>query len=940
MVRSMPVRSWKREEAVAPVSPVVVDVSRRKKKYNRMDLTTCLKSLLLAIQQYRDSRTAQNAAQLQKQVEEVSGLKCDQLLSSGQVLPSECVSGLVGLAGNPNTSPALTSSIISLLAQLACDDDSREMLHSSYNLTSTLASVIHCHSATPGEPLVLQCLQVLQKLTYNTRIFQSTNYIHELISFLMTNIQSHDDDIIMPCLGLMANLCRDNHSVQSHIKSLDNVKPFYRTLINFLAHNSLTVVVFTLSILSSLTLNEKVGEKLFDAKNIHQTFQLVFNIIVNGDGTLTRKYSVDLLVDLLKNPKIADFLTRYQHFSACVSQVLGLLQSKDPDSAAKVLELLLAMCSVSGLRVLLCEVVFKPAGAKLRAVSRRQGGGLDGGRKAEPGLALVQWLSSPVEGAESCSVQALHLLNELLEEALGAESVPDCVLSFVEMLLPVLLGLLKGLDPTKGDAHLRKHCHRITHVTSLLLILCTEDSTRSLVSRQVTAQLCLSQVESLLSCCHSNSPLTCLPPGSDNDLSQVCAEALLKTLELMSKLRQQVKDMETSFYRMLQDQRIVTPLSLALTSHHRERVQTGLSLLFEATPLPDFPSLVLGESMAANNAYRQREAELSVKRVAVQEVPPPRSNTSVLDCSSGSSRSVHCLVEKIQNGLELQEQVKDSHVSEIIDVYEQKLSAFASKESRLQDLLEAKALALSQADRLIAQYRFQRAQAEAEARKLGGLLKDAERRREDLQSELSNQVLEVERSKADMEELLQHNARLQRDSEEHQALKGAYNALLSRFNESERLLKELQTAHISLTKQNDTLRKNHEALQLQHEKMASVLEERGEEIRSLHSDLQQKNSDIAGLHAELRAEEEKVKERDQERRDLEETVDVLRKELNKTEQARKDASIKASSLELQKSQLETKLKQKEDELNKHSAMIAMIHSLSSGKMKSDVNLSL
>lgn len=102
--------------------------------------------------------------------------------------------------------------------------------------------------------------------------------------------------------------------------------------------------------------------------------------------------------------------------------------------------------------------------------------------------------------------------------------------------------------------------------------------------------------------------------------SHVCADALLKTLELMSKLRQQVKDMETSFYRLLQvhagfslscpalfifyvashspsvlmfqDQRIVTPLALALTSHHREHVQTGLSLLFEATPLPDFPSLV------------------------------------------------------------------------------------------------------------------------------------------------------------------------------------------------------------------------------------------------------------------------------------------------------------------------------------------------------------
>uniref|UniRef100_A0A7N6F7U6 CIP2A N-terminal domain-containing protein n=1 Tax=Anabas testudineus TaxID=64144 RepID=A0A7N6F7U6_ANATE len=812
------------------------------------------------------------------------------------------------------------------LCPSACDDDSREILHSSYNLTSTLASVIHHHSATPAEPLVLQCLQVLQKLTYNTRIFQSASYIHELIAFLMNNIQSHNDDIIMPCLGLMANLCRDNNSVQSHIKSLDNVKSFYRTLINFLAHNSLTVVVFTLSILASLTLNEKVGEKLFDAKNIHQTFQLVFNIIVNGDGTLTRKYSVDLLVDLLKNPKIADFLTRYQHFSACVCQVLGLLHSKDPDSATKVLELLLAMCSVSGLRLLLCEVVFRPAGPKLRAAGRRQAAGFDVGRKAQPGLALVQWLSSPVEGAETCSLQALQLLNELLE--VRCLLTHCCALKgfFCLLLVTVLTYSVLKINPV---LLCRLFVSCLGYLGFLVIsvcfesltpsLLCADESTRSLVSHQVTAQLCLSLVESLLSCCHSNSPLTCL--------HQVCAEALLKTLELMSKLRQQVKDMETSFYRTLQDQRIVTPLSLALTSHRRERVQTGLSLLFEATPLPDFPSLVLGESIAANNAYRQREAELSGKRVAVQDVPALWTNTSLLDSSSCSSRSVHSLVEKIQNGMELQEHAKDSHVSEIIDVYEQKLTAFATKESRLQDLLEAKALALSQADRLIAQYRFQRAQAEAEARKLACLLKEAERRREDLQGELSSQVLEVERSKADMEELLQHNARLQKDSEEHQALKGVYNVLLNRFSESERMLKELQVAHISLIKQNDTLRKNHEALQLQQEKVAALLEEKEEENRSLLLEIQLKNSDIAGWSQ-------------RERRDLEETVDVLRKELNKTEQARKDASIKASSLELQKSQLETKLKQKEDELNKHSAMIAMIHSLSSGKMKSDVNLSL
>ncbi|KAM9713039.1 LOW QUALITY PROTEIN: protein CIP2A [Menidia menidia] len=892
-----------------------------------MDMTTCLKSLLLTMQQYRDSRTAQDAVQLQKQVEEVSLLSCERLLLSGQVLPSECVAGLVDLAGNPNTNPPLTAAAVSLLAQLvSCDESSRELLHSSYNLTSSLAALVHCHSATPGAPLVLQCLQVLQKLTYRTRVLQSSNYIHELIAFLMTNIQSDSEDVVLPCLGLLANLCRDNQSVQSHIKSLENVKPFYRTLINFLAHNSLTVVVFTLSILASLTLNEKVGEKLFDATNIHQTFQLVFNIVVNGDGTLTRNYSVDLLVDLLKSPKIADYLTRYQHFSACVSQVLGLLHSKDPESAAKVLELLLAMCGVPGLRSPLCGVFFRPpAGAKLRAGARRAAGG---GQRGGGGPALLQWLSSPVEGAECCTLQTLQLLAPLLQESLGAEPVADGALGFVELLLPALMGLGGGTLPGGGDPRV---CRRALHATRLLLVLCSRDAPRRLVSRQLSAQLCLAQVDALLACCHGNGArIAGLAPDSEDDLSQVAAEALLKTLELMSKLRQQVADMELSFYRLLQDQRMVTPLSLALTSHKRDRVQTGLALLFEAAPLPDFPSISLGESMAANNAYRQREAELSVKRVAVQEAPPPRVQAPPPQIQAPPPQiqapspriqappprvqatppqleapppgGLGSLVEKIQTGLELQDQNKEPRLSEIIEIYEQKLAAFASKESRLQDLLEAKSRAVAQADRLLAQYRLQRAQAEAEARQLGGLLQEGERRREALQAELSGRVLEAQRSRADAARLLGHNARLQRDSEEHQELKAAYNTLLSRTT--------------------------------------AMLEEQEEKIKSLNSDLQKKSSDITNLRAQLRDEEEKVTEKEREKGELQQAVEAIKAELSQTEQARKDASIKASSLELQRSTLEAKLKLKEDELNKHSAMIAMIHSLSSGKLKSDVNLSL
>ncbi|XP_062841579.1 protein CIP2A [Trichomycterus rosablanca] len=896
-----------------------------------MDVSTNLKSLLLAIRQYKNNKATQNSIQLQKQIEDVSGLKCSRILTSGQVLPSECLNGLLEVAADPNTSPALTGSILALLSQLASDDESKDALHSSYNIVSTLAAIIHCNRSTPEEPVVLQCLQVLQRLTYNVRMLHCASHIDDLLSFLMLNIQSNNDDITKQCLGLMANLCRHNPSVQAQIKSQSNVKAFYRALIHFLGHNCLTVVVFALSILSSLTLNEEVGQKLFNAKNIHQTFQLIFNITVNGDGTLTRNYAVDLLVDLLKNAKIADYLTNYKHLPVCLNEVVGLLHGKDTDTAVKVLELLVSLCSVPALRRLICETVLRPAAPRLQPGTRNAAHT----RGAEPCLALLQWATRPLNGPEQCCLLALALFTELFEEVIDS-SLSGSSHSFLELLLPALQGLLQAPDPSEGEEQLRKHCTRAGRVLDLLLVLCREEYFRVLVSKHVSSELCMSLVELLLS--NSQDYISSICSGSGSQLSQMCSETVLKTLELMSQLKQHTADMETCFYRMLQDQRVVTPLSLALTSNHRERVHAALRVLFEAAPLPDFPAVILGESIAANNAYRQRDAELTVRGGGVQEDGLPAGKTFSLSAPAPASptrQSIDSLIEKLQSGIQLQEQMKDVHMSEIIDVYEQKLSALASKEGRLQDLLEAKALALSQADRLIAQYRCQRAQAEAEARKLASLLKETERMKEELQAELNDQMLEVDRLKTDSQQLLQHNGRLQAVSDEHQNLKSTYNQLLSRYNKSEGTLKELQAAHTSLTQQAEGLIKSNEALKLQQGRLSSELLQKEEKIQIMEATVQEKHETIADLQAEMRTQKEEASE-------MEESINSLRKELAKTEQARKDASIRASSLELQRSQLDARLQKREEELSKHTQMIAMIHSLSSGKLKNDAtaNLSL
>lgn len=876
-----------------------------------------------------------------------------KFFNPSEILPAECLACLVNLVSDQATKPSLLLKCILLFNNLVTDSYIRECLHEKFNLTPALVGVIVSHGASTSDTLTAEAMQLLQKVTYGHRISFQESYMDDLVRFLMRNIVSPATGLTQPAMGILVNLTRDNFSVQSFIKNNENMKEFTRTLTKLLGDQTHNVLIFSLTLLLNVCLSEKMAAKFYNDSNAPQTFQMVFNVLIDGQPSDTRRYAVDLFKDILKVDRLQKCLASYEYLRTCIEQTLNLLSTSSHESVVKIFELLQALCRVEGVRRIVCKAIF----ATFLIQDPSQFAGLVQtplSRIADPLLATIHWAGQSTDNQGLAPLGAYDLLIEIYEEQIFSHNKMHYE-KHVAAILPTALHTLQvSLD---GDnSTVAKRCLAMVKCVKLLLIFCQEDNLLTLISKQIDPKL-LPKLLYFQFDHNSRAVVTEITPPSD-DWSNIGVDLVLNLLELIARIKNEV--LEDFFITTLQEEKVVPFLACGLCSTDRQRVTDTLNLIQMCSKLEGFQTCILGEVLANQNAAKEKRQQAMLqgslsrypnKRMHLEDKEniPVTSVRGSVSYKNGNvsensdadiNESIQSLIEKVNSGLG----IKDVQHSEIVAIYERSLQALQTKEQHLQDLLEAKTLALTQADRMLAQYRSRKGQDDAECNRLRTLLIQAEKKCKGLEGDGSDMRNRIDRCTKEIEDLQTENHKLQQVAQMHQQLTVAHTELTEKYESLQKANLTLRQEHKSLTEMHEMLQKHNTNLKQQFDNTMEQLTTLQEERRKVMSQLKTAETKLEDTKKASLKWEYEYKRSEEEREVMEASIETLRDKMGQSEEKKKDLQDQVSQLEFACNQTEQKIacyeaeikglqgeiKELQTEIAKHRQITALINSLSSG----------
>jgi len=313
---------------------------------------------------------------------------------------------------------------------------------------------------------------------------------------------------------------------------------------------------------------------------------------------------------------------------------------------------------------------------------------------------------------------------------------------------------------------------------------------------------------------------------------------------------------------------------------------------------------------------------------------------STSNASGFAETKVDALLMKMASTEDAGEIVKDLRTSEILSVYEHKFKSLSMKENHLQDLLDAKALALAQADRLIAQYRCRKAESEVEMTRLRSLLHQSEKEAEKSRDLLNTARLDAERLQGSVNKLEKEKTVLKATAESFKTLQAENAVTVEKLEEAARNNQKLRQEKKTLEEMTDMQKKHNESLRATNDNQAEQIAVLDAASRRLKDELGAAKDAAKDFETKASRLGEEGEALEKEKAKLEESIDSYRKKLDALERANKEQKHQLSSLKVVVEKQEANLAEKEkrnseleQKLGEHANMISMIQNLTAGKKK-------
>ncbi|VDN02516.1 unnamed protein product [Thelazia callipaeda] len=579
-------------------------------------------------------------------------------------------------------------------------------------------SVFECLKLSLQEQLgpqnLVDVLRLLQVLTYERSAVLGV-WTNSLISFLLSEIICDDEPQWLPyCMAILCNLAARSKSVCLRIgRSVSlfvhsSYKAFSRKLLQLLAHDSRTVVIACLVLVGFL--EEKLRDTIFCARNIPQTFQCVFNVLILGDHLMTRCIAVDLLKRLVfcESSSVSSSLTltstgkdlaSYSYFEKTIQLVATLLIQIDPrtEESFKVYDLFLALCSVPQLRSAVAHAILhchsneeKPA-TPLLAICDTAGLSFDEAIEPEVPLKAIRLL--------------ICLLQELVESTGRVEDVVP-----IAHILQLVENNVKTAIETVSDS-VKFQCQRITEGLRLAEIVSTDEDIRVCLLEVVNAALCSHIIESQII---SNPVITYIrQPESlrTEPLPEWCNDGVAIVLELMRiliSLKDYSKSHKDLYLKVLKDDRLIPFIAYAIAHGNAELTHKALLLFVHCSQFHTFPTKWLGDLVAT---CRKKKSIVCASR---DNYLPKGSSEYCLNISVDDTSTVHkkplndlstkddrvIQFSEISDNIHQKNELPGFDTLRLLSINEKKIQNMKNRERELEDLLAKKEEALRESELL------------------------------------------------------------------------------------------------------------------------------------------------------------------------------------------------------------------------------------------------